>query len=306
MVAGAGRADYDKSGGAKGPSSRQGSGNGAQDDGKSGPRIRNDIGMSMKTQLRLVKAFKEMEQKSNSASKTLVRTGFRRKKATVQSGNDANAPEMLRDIWNQKETPPHFFLDGYNIIGYWSKLKKKRDKGDMLGAREALFDEVSQFAHFRGCQCTLVYDAAGNMYASPNTQAEMRREGVEVVFVRDESADSYLEARADELANMQPKDGVRPPRCYVATSDRNVQSISGNRGAIVMSSTLFIQEIKRAKNEAELCLSDMNKGSMAGQMVEDLIGAESVDALYSLMEQLEGRQIRARPPVVPDIKRPGT
>jgi len=34
---------------------------------------------------------------------------------------------------------------------------------------------------------------------------------------------------------MQAKDGVRPPRCYIATSDRNVQSISGGRGAIIMS-----------------------------------------------------------------------
>ena len=33
---------------------------------------------------------------------------------------------------------------------YWKKLKNKRDKGDMAGAREALFEEVSQFAHYRG------------------------------------------------------------------------------------------------------------------------------------------------------------
>jgi len=33
---------------------------------------------------------------------------------------------------------------------YWTKLKKKRDKGDMAGARDALFEEVSQFAHYRG------------------------------------------------------------------------------------------------------------------------------------------------------------
>jgi len=220
--------------------------------------------MSMKTQLRLVKAFKEMENKAKTGTRTVVRTGFRRKKATVQDNPDSSAPEMLRDIWNQKETPPHFFLDGYNIIGYWNKLKKKRDKGDMSGARDTLFQEVSQFAHYRGCQCTLVYDAAGNVHGSPNTQAELRREGVEVVFVRDESADSYLEARAAELGSLQSKDGVRPPRCYIATSDRNVQSISGSRGAVIMSSTLFIQELKRAKREVEMDLNDMRQGSFAG------------------------------------------
>ena len=172
-----------------GPGSAKGGGEAGARDG--GPRIRNDIGMSMKTQLRLVKAFKQMEAKQAS-TKTVVRTGFRRKKATVQSSQDSSAPEMLRDIWNQRETPSHFFLDGYNIIGYWPKLKKKRDKGDMSGARDALFEAVSQFAHFRGCQCTLVYDAAGNTHGAPATSADMSRQGVEVVFVREESADRSL------------------------------------------------------------------------------------------------------------------
>ena len=70
------------------------------------------------------------------------------------------------------EVPPHFFVDGYNIIGYWKKLQKRRDKGDMAGARDALFDEVSQFAHYRGCQCTLVYDAAGNQHGPGTTQVQ--------------------------------------------------------------------------------------------------------------------------------------
>ena len=95
---------------------------------------------------------------------------------------------------------------------------------------------------------------------------------------------------------MQPKDGVPPPRCYIATSDRNIQSISGGRGAVVMSSTLFIQELKAAKREAELAVCDAQKGAMAGSMVEDMIGADQADKLYALMEQLEGRQIRPRAP----------
>ena len=69
---------------------------------------------------------------------------------------------------------------------------------------------------------------------------------------RAEAEKRQLEARAAELGDMQPKDGVPPPRCYIATSDRNIQSISGGRGAVVMSSTLFIQELKAAKREARL------------------------------------------------------
>ena len=36
------------------------------------------------------------------------------------------------------------YAAGYNIIGYWNKLKKRRDSGDMSGAREALFEEVKK------------------------------------------------------------------------------------------------------------------------------------------------------------------
>lgn len=61
-----------------------------------------------------------------------------------------------------------------------------------------------------------------------------------------------------------------------------------------MSSMLFIQELKRAKKEAEQAVLDLKPGSLAGSMVEDRIGAASVDKLYDLMEQLEGRQIRPR------------
>jgi hypothetical protein len=144
-------------------------------------------------------AYKQMEEKASN-SKTLVRTGFRRKKATVevfvclsflsrnilsrtpvslqtsvlyhvserflaclndgvcmcvyaQDRKDSSSPEMLNNIWNQKETPPHFFIDGYNIIGYWVKLKKRRDKGDMQGARDALFESVCVYACVCVCLC---------------------------------------------------------------------------------------------------------------------------------------------------------
>eukprot|EP00960_Hanusia_phi_P064368 765773-Hanusia_phi.AAC.2 len=100
--------------------------------------------------------------------------------------------------------------------------------GDISGARDVLFDEIAQFAHYRGCQCTIVYDAVGYTAGLPITQvrrisfrtrtrmrsrsrsrrgedededevgeegmrleqAEMTRAGVEVVYVRDESADT--------------------------------------------------------------------------------------------------------------------
>eukprot|EP00961_Rhodomonas_salina_P159458 2147308-Rhodomonas_salina.1 len=65
-------------------------------------------------------------------------------------------PETMKNIWSGNCLPPVFFVDGYNIIGHWTKLKKKRDNGNMVGARDTLLEEVAQFAHYRGCQVATI------------------------------------------------------------------------------------------------------------------------------------------------------
>jgi len=64
----------------QGSNARQGSAGGA--DEREAARIRTDIGMSMKTQLRLLKAFKDIESRG---TRTVTRTKFRRVKAEVAS-----------------------------------------------------------------------------------------------------------------------------------------------------------------------------------------------------------------------------
>uniref|UniRef100_A0A7S4N4N5 NYN domain-containing protein n=1 Tax=Guillardia theta TaxID=55529 RepID=A0A7S4N4N5_GUITH len=274
-----------KSGGKQGSSGEASDGG----EGRMSPRIRSDIGISMKTQLKIVKAYREMERAS---TKMVTRTKFRRAKASGPGKEDEMGPEVLSNIWAREDVPPIFFVDGYNVIGQWNKLKKKRDNGDISGARDVLYDEISQFAHYRGCQCTIVYDAVGYTAGLPITQAEMTRAGVEVVYVRDESADTYIQARTAEISTWKEKDGIKPPKVYMCSSDRAISDIATGHGALVLSSALFIQEIKRAKKEMEGSYVDPSHASLQGTMIEDRIRPESASALVSLMEQLEGRKIR--------------
>lgn len=261
-------------------------------------RITNkNYGMSMKTQLKLVKAFKKMEEKS---TRTIVRTKFRKDKETVEERNAKKMPETMKNIWSGNCLPPVFFVDGYNIIGHWTKLKKKRDNGNMVGARDTLLEEVAQFAHYRGCQCTIIYDAIGNKFGPPITSADMEKTGVEIVFVRDESADSYIEARTAELKRLKAEGEIDPPEVYICSSDNAIRSISSGHGARTMSSSMFVQEMKRARKEYEGSLLDENHLSRAGGMVEDRIGKDAADKLYAMMEKLEGRQFRPRPEAAPD------
>jgi len=54
---------------------------------------------------------------------------------------------------------PLCYIDGYNIIGWWPQLKKRRDAGDMDGARRRLMGYVEEFATVRGWECVVVFDA---------------------------------------------------------------------------------------------------------------------------------------------------
>mmetsp|Transcript_12453 Transcript_12453/g.24083 ORF Transcript_12453/g.24083 Transcript_12453/m.24083 type:complete len:389 (-) Transcript_12453:80-1246(-) len=264
-------------------------------------RITNkNFGMSMKTQLKLVKAYKKMEERS---SRTVMRTKFRKEKETTEEREARRRPERLQEMWSGTARPPVFLVDGYNVIGQWSKLKKKRDRGDMAAARDLLLEEVAQFAHYRGCQCTIVYDAAGNVLGPAGTASDTEKSGVEIVFVRDQSADDYIEARTAELQALKRAAGEGrakargeegPAEVFICSSDNAIRSISAGHGARTMSGTMFVQELKRARKEFEGSLLDENHLSRAGSMVEDRIGEAAADKLYALMEAMEGREIRPR------------
>ena len=49
-----------------------------------------------------------------------------------------------------KLNPPVLFVDGYNVIGYWPKLKKYFQAGDLDTARERLLSELGQYLHYKG------------------------------------------------------------------------------------------------------------------------------------------------------------
>lgn len=45
---------------------------------------------------------------------------------------------------------PVLLVDGYNVCGYWPKLKKHFSKGDLETARQKLLDELVGFSAIKG------------------------------------------------------------------------------------------------------------------------------------------------------------
>lgn len=67
-----------------------------------------------------------------------------------------------------------------------------------------------------------------------------------VVWVRDRSADNYIEGRALAMKKENPT-----KQTWVCTNDRAILDIARSYGAYTMSSNLLVQEIKRATKESE-------------------------------------------------------
>uniref|UniRef100_A0A7S3A5Y3 Uncharacterized protein n=1 Tax=Rhodosorus marinus TaxID=101924 RepID=A0A7S3A5Y3_9RHOD len=139
------------------------SGGNKQDDGgdkKGAPRVDANSSLGLKRQLWLVR---ENGKRASGGSSPVMRTSFRKKKEkTKATGKSALANGEIVDVPDgkyNKNSSPILFIDGYNVIGYWPKLKKKRDKNDLPGARKLLNEEVSLYSGLRGWECVIVYDA---------------------------------------------------------------------------------------------------------------------------------------------------
>ena len=138
------------------------------------------------------------------STQTVYRTKFRQKDKDTSEEDDAAskaAPSGV-DLWSSLKEPPLFLVDGYNVIGLWPKLKKKKNSEDMDGARTLLQQELVQFASYRGCVIELVYDAIGSSIGGASTDSITK--DLMVVWARDRSADNYIEGRAMEVLKESP------------------------------------------------------------------------------------------------------
>lgn len=123
--------------------------------------------LSVRKQLSLVRRFQEQQDLDDTRKhgKPLQRTSFRRQKDDEQQRRRRrNAKARDTDIPDGKyetDIEPIIFVDGYNVIGRWPRLRKWRDRDDLDHARRLLLDDVAEFSAIRGWECVVVFDAGG-------------------------------------------------------------------------------------------------------------------------------------------------
>ncbi|KAH0924006.1 hypothetical protein HID58_024024 [Brassica napus] len=128
------------------------------------PRIKSNV----KHSLQLLKLWKacnsEFQNRGSGTAKPA--TSYRKKKAEKDELPDDS--ELYRDPTNTlyytnqgllEDAVPVLLVDGYNVCGYWMKLKKHFMKGRLDVARQKLVDELVSFSMVKEVKVVVVFDA---------------------------------------------------------------------------------------------------------------------------------------------------
>lgn len=152
----------------------------------------------------------------------------------------------------------YLFVDGYNIINGWQKLKSI-SKISLDSARNELIEIMAEYQSFTGVEVIIVFDAH---LVKGSNQKEEKIYGLKVVYTKErETADSYIERTLDSMG--------RNKTVRVATSDWIEQQVVLSRGGTRVSARELEIEvnnvkkaIKRQKNKVKQKATDNSLGGM--------------------------------------------
>ncbi|KAF0912469.1 hypothetical protein E2562_014076 [Oryza meyeriana var. granulata] len=225
----------------KGKGGKGGSSGGNKVSERRPPRITSNV----KQSLRILKFWKDYERRQTSGPQPATR--YRKKKAIKEVLPDdtdfyEDASSTLHYTNQGLEiASPVILVDGYNVCGYWGKLKKDFMNGRQEIARQMLIDELVSFSAVREIKVVVVFDAA----ASGLSTHKETYKGVDVVYSGDLSADSWIEKEVEALV----ADGC--PKVWVVTSDALEQQLAHGEGALIWSSKRLVKEIKESEKELD-------------------------------------------------------
>ncbi|CAL9048643.1 unnamed protein product [Musa banksii] len=240
------------------------------------PRITSNV----KQNLQVLRLWKDLQSQKSSTPRPA--TSYRKKKVVKEELPQDT--ELYKDpttnlyYTNQglDTSVPVLLVDGYNVCGYWAKLKKHFMKGRLDIARQKLIDELIAFSVIKEVKVVVVFDA---MTSGLPTHKESFA-GIDVIFSSDTCADAWIEKEVVALK----VDGC--PKVWVVTSDVCQQQAAHGAGAFVWSCKALVSEIKASQREFEQILNEHRSTSVQGKLLQHNLGPEIVDALKDLKRKL--------------------
>ena len=131
-------------------------------------------------------------------------------------------------------------VDGYNIIGSWSDLKKSRDNYGLEAARDSLIESLINYSPMVSYRTQVVFDAH---YQRTPCHVEEYTPLVSAYYTAfAETADTYIEKFCATSKHQQDLD--RDLRLIVATNDRAQRHMVLGYGAECISSQRLAGEVE--------------------------------------------------------------
>jgi predicted RNA-binding protein with PIN domain len=143
--------------------------------------------------------------------------------------------------------PALLLVDGYNIIGTWSRLSEIRDRHGLEPARRELIESLINYASHHHYQTRIIFDA--QFQKTPSNQ-ERYTPFLSVTFTSwTQTADTYIEKLCASFYHCRIPNP--PARLIVATSDRDHQLTVTGYGAEWMSAQLLASEVEKSYHQVK-------------------------------------------------------
>ncbi|AFZ58854.1 NYN domain-containing protein [Anabaena cylindrica FACHB-243] len=136
--------------------------------------------------------------------------------------------------------PSILLVDGYNIIGAWTCLKKTRDHAGLEAARGELIEAITNYSAFQGYETQIVFDA---QYQNTPSNRENITDFLTVHYTDfGQTADTYIEKSCASMRHQIAQCLIS--RVIVATSDRAQQLMVQGYGAEWLSAHQLCGEVE--------------------------------------------------------------
>lgn len=167
------------------------------------------------------------------------------------------------------------FVDGYNVIHSWGKLKGLA-RVNLGGARQSLLDFMAEYQAYTGVKVIVVFDAQS---ALGTIDSKLTMIGLEVVFTgADSTADDYIERQVHLLGKVK--------RIRVATSDYLEQQLVLSRGATRVSARELELELADMKRQIQTKERKRQQGEKESfLLVEDRLDSKTKQKLKKLLDE---------------------
>ena len=174
-------------------------------------------------------------------------------------------------------------VDGYNIIGDWSDLKKSRDDHGLEASRHELIECLINYTAFVAYRTKVVFDAH---YQDTPCSTEIRSSALSVHYTAfAETADTYIEKFCATFS--RKKYQQESSRLIVATSDRAQQLTVVGYGSEWLSAPMLKRQVDLANKQTKKKTRKQTKKKLPGRFLLNTLDPKAQKRLRQMQRGIQ-------------------